>query len=74
MVVSENLDNFIAINLESNISCEIICRKIQGLVNKYQKSGKVKDSILYISIKTPTDSHIIHKPLGIPCKDCENNS
>jgi hypothetical protein len=66
MVVSENMSNFIAIKLNKQVACEIICSKIQKLINDYQKTNNISDSILTIKITNPLGSHIIHKPLGLP--------
>lgn len=66
MVVSENMPNFISIRLNKQISCEAICSKIQKLINDYQKNNNMKESILAINISNIQDSHLTHKPLGIP--------
>lgn len=66
MVVSENMSNFISIRLNKQISCEAMCGKIQKLINDYQKNNDMKESILTINISHIQDSHLTHKPLGIP--------
>ncbi len=45
------------IKLQPNISCELICSKLQWAISNYQKTNNnnLEDSILVIDIKTPID-------------------
>jgi hypothetical protein len=47
----------LSIALDKNIQCDIICKMVQELVNKFKSDGgEPKDSILTMVIKTPVDS------------------
>lgn len=46
----------IAISLNKNIECELICKEIQKLVNKLGSSQDISRSILVIDIIQVTDS------------------
>jgi hypothetical protein len=46
----------VGIKLGVGIKCEDICYQIQQLVNHYQKSNSLEDSILVIKISTIKDS------------------
>lgn len=55
--------NKIAITLNKEISCEIICNKIQGLVNNLQKQGQnLSGAVLIIDIVQTTDGGDNHIP------------
>jgi len=46
----------IAISLNKNIECELICKEIQKLVNKLGSSQDISRSVLVIDIIQVTDS------------------
>jgi hypothetical protein len=53
----------VGIKLGPSIKCEKICYQIQQLINNYQQSNSLEDSILVIKISTikdSTDSQVIN--------------
>jgi len=46
----------VGIKLGPSVKCEDICHQIQKLVNNYQQSNSLEDSILVIKISTIKDS------------------
>lgn len=63
MIVVSQPMNKIAITLNKDISCEIICNRIQNLMNSLQHQGQnLSGAVLIIDIVQTTDGGDSHIP------------
>ena len=63
--------DFISIKITNGLDCNIICKKIESLVNDYVRSGKIIDNS-YLDIRISNATCIIDDPEQLKLPDYDN--